>query len=56
MIQDRATFIQESNEVREDFCSIINALRWDTDLRTKAESLLIMYDQMIEHLKQESAI
>jgi len=52
MKSDRELFVLESLEVREDFSNFIRSMPvWDNQLRTKSESLLIMFDQALEIVK-----
>jgi hypothetical protein len=39
-------FVSEAQKARFEFVNTINKLPWNNKLRTKSESLLIMYDQM----------
>ncbi|MEN6413453.1 MAG: hypothetical protein ABFC84_11975 [Veillonellales bacterium] len=43
-------FLEAVTNERNEFCGFINSLLWDSGLRTKCESLLIIYDQMRERL------
>lgn len=44
---------KESIQVRQEFVKTINSLPWNNRLRTDAESLLIMYDQLLERHNDE---
>lgn len=43
-------FLEAVTNERNEFCGFINSLLCDSGLRTKCESLLIIYDQMRERL------
>lgn len=48
---DVSGFLDEAAQVRGSFVKQINSMEWDTDLRTRCEDILIMYDQMTEMLR-----
>lgn len=43
-------FEQYVEEVKQEFVTAANALEWNTETRTKCETLLIAYDQMKDKL------
>lgn len=45
-------FFTEAQEARDDFITTLKLAPWDNKLRTDSETLIIMYDQMVEKLKQ----
>ena len=47
---EMAEFLKVVTSERDEFCTFINSLLWDSGLRTRCESLLIIYDQMKERL------
>jgi hypothetical protein len=49
--KDQQAFIQEAKEVRSNLVRTLNRLPWNNKLRTNTESLLIMYDQMVNHFE-----
>ena len=44
-------FVNESTQIRKKFVNTLRTLPWNNGLRTQAESMLIMYDQMLEFIK-----
>lgn len=50
---DTAEFIFAAKEQRIQWVTFITSLEWNNELRTQSDSLLIMYDQMIERLKNK---
>jgi len=54
---DTTEFLQVVKIERQAFCRTINNLQeWNAELRTSAENLLIMYDQMAERLRVSKTI
>jgi len=51
-MSDKEQFLEAVFEERNAFCNEIHKQHWDTKMRTAAESLLIIYDQMKERLIQ----
>lgn len=45
-------FIIECSAQRDKFCEDINSQQWSTIMRTSAENILIMYDQMQARLAE----
>lgn len=52
MNNEAKEFIKCVKDERGNFVGKINMQNWNTDMRCAAESLLIMYDQMIARLEQ----
>lgn len=50
-----STFFIEAKQVRTQFIETIQKQRWNTELRTASETMLIMYDQMIAELELEES-
>jgi hypothetical protein len=56
-IFDNASFVKEAKQTRAEFAGVILAnypVGEHTPLRTKADSLLIMFDQMLERIETET--
>jgi hypothetical protein len=51
MATDRQIFLLEAKETRDNFVNQIHSMEWNTRHRTECESLLIMYDQAMEIIK-----
>lgn len=43
----------EARQVREEFVRMVNGLPWNNRLRTDSESLLIIYDQLVDRHTDE---
>lgn len=50
---DTWPFLHECQQVRNRFCVDIDKQKWNTELRTSAENILVMYDQLMERLKNQ---
>ncbi len=51
MATDRHIFLLEAEETRDLFVQKVYSMEWDNEHRTKSESLLIMFDQAIEIIR-----
>ena len=49
-INDTLAFLLACKEERDAFCKAVTDQDWSTQLRTAAEDILIMYDQLMERL------
>ena len=43
-------FIKEAKQARNQFVKALQFLPWNNQVRTKSESLMIMFDQMTEFI------
>ena len=46
-------FIAACRSERDHFCASVNAQGWNVKLKTSAECILIMYDQLLERYKDD---
>ena len=53
MINTEETFHEYCSNERYEFVRAINAQKWNTPLRTTAESLLIAFDQLCERVQKQ---
>ncbi len=49
---DTDKFVEAAEQVREEFVVMARRMMLETDFKVRTETLLIMYDQMIEELKK----
>lgn len=53
-MNEATEFLNEVQQQRDLFTLAINEQSWNTEMRTSAESLLIMYDQMVQIISEYS--
>jgi len=51
--QELHAFLKSCSSARANFSKFVLQLEWNTDLRTEVDSMLIMYDQLVERLGKE---
>lgn len=54
-MNEATEFLNEAQQQRDLFRLAINEQSWNTEMRTSAESLLIMYDQMVQIISEYSS-
>ena len=50
------TLNEEAKEVRADFVRMVNGLPWNNRLRTDSETLLIIYDQLVDRYETDQEL
>lgn len=47
---------EEAKQVRADFVKMVNGLPWNNRLRTDSETLLIIYDQLVDRYETDQQL